>query len=160
MDDPQIFKRRAAEAEAYNTRRARLQYDGEAVAQSEKRWSDYTPAEQDVVFAEGNRIYGDLARAMAEGKEATDPEVQAIFERWADHLRYFYEPTLDILAGLGEMYATDPEFRATFEAVDAEFPEYLREGIAEYVDNLETRQIEEMLDEDDDDAARRDRLSK
>jgi hypothetical protein len=156
MDDPQIFKRRDAEDEAYDTRRARLQYDTDTVEVSKKRWSEYTPAEQDVIFAEGNRIYGDLARALTAGKPATDPDVQAIFERWADHLHYFYEPTLDMLAGLGEMYATDPEFRATFEAVHVDLPGYLQEGIREYVDTLETRQLQEMLDEDE---ARNHRLS-
>ncbi len=29
-------------------------------------------------------------------------KVQAILARWHEHIRYFYEPTLEILRGLGE----------------------------------------------------------
>ncbi|MBZ0306640.1 MAG: TipAS antibiotic-recognition domain-containing protein, partial [Anaerolineae bacterium] len=69
--------------------------------------------------------------------------------RWHQHIRYFYEPTLAILRGLGEYYEADPEFAANFRKLHPDLPGYLRAGIAQYVDDLETAEIERLLAEDD-----------
>jgi hypothetical protein len=74
--------------------------------------------------------------------------VQEIFKRWHQHLHYFYEPTLEILRGLGETYNTHPEFIANFQRLHVDLPQYLQEGIRQYVDDLETAEIERMLQED------------
>jgi hypothetical protein len=52
---------------------------------------------------------------MSHGPES--PEVQAILVRWHQHLRYFYEPSLEVLRGLGNAYKEHPDFNATFTAI-------------------------------------------
>ena len=136
-------------------RSARLQYGPEKVNESVKRWNSYTQAERDRIFEEGNQIYGDLVDAIEAGKSAHSPEVQAVLERWHKHINYFYEPTLDILRGLGELYSTDPDFIANFKKLHPDLPEYLQEGINQYVDDLEYAEIARMLAEDEQKAARR-----
>src|SRR4051812_47734251 len=75
---------------------ARLQYGPEIVNESIRRWSSYSKAEQDAIFAEGGEVYSDLAEALKAGTSAQGAEVQAVLQRWHEHLRYFYEPTLQI----------------------------------------------------------------
>jgi hypothetical protein len=109
---------------------------------------------------EGNQIYADMVTAIERGLTANDPDVTAIVERWAALLHYFYEPSLDMLRGLGEMYRDDPAFADKFAAMHADLPNFLYEAIDRYVDDLETAEIERMLAEDEDQAnAARKRLS-
>jgi hypothetical protein len=70
-------------------------------------------------------------------------------QRWHQHLRYFYEPTLEILRGLGELYHSHPDFMANFQELHPELPVYLYEAIHQYVDDLEYAEIERMLAEDE-----------
>jgi hypothetical protein len=128
---------------------ARLQYGAEIVNESVQRWNNYTKAQQEAIQREGGEVYIDLAKAIEAGIPAHASEVQSILQRWHEHLRYFYEPTLEILRGLGEGYRSEPGFIAFFQKFHAELPEYLCEAITLYVDDLEYAEIERMLAEDD-----------
>ncbi len=141
-------------------RAARLQHGPGLVNESIERWNTYSKEQQEAILAEGKEIYGELAKALEAGLAAQDPEVQAILQRWHDNLRHFYEPTLDILRGLGEIYKSEPGFVANFEKLHPALPEYLSEGIAQYVDNLETAELEQMLTEaEQDDTNKRDEIA-
>jgi hypothetical protein len=84
------------------------------------------------------------AGAAPEGEIA-----QALMARWHAHLHYFYEPSFEVLRGLGELYTTDPAFIANFAKAHPRLAEYMREAITVYVDALETVEIERLLAEDD-----------
>ncbi len=64
-----------------------------------KLWNSYSEVKKQQVMEEGKAIYGDVLDAMDQGP--TSPEVQAIIARWHQHLRYFYEPSVDRLKGTG-----------------------------------------------------------
>jgi hypothetical protein len=102
---------------------ARLQYGPQLVNESIDRWNGYTKAEREAILQEGSQIYSDLARAAEAGLSAQGSQVQAIVQRWHEHLRHFYEPTLDILRGLGEAYRSEPGFTATFKKLHPDLPE-------------------------------------
>ena len=150
------IRRFTEEEEHDNERLARLEYGPELVNESAARWKSYSQAEKDKIMAQGDAIYRDMATAMNDGLAPGSPEVTRILDRWQQHFSHFYEPTLDIMRGLGDVYATNDDFRATFEQFDARLPEFLQQAIAVYVDELETQAIEQMLDDDD---ARLGRLS-
>jgi hypothetical protein len=152
------FQHGAARQKEYE-REARLQYDPATVNESIKRWNNYTRAEQDYIMDEGNRIYMDIVAAIEADKAPNDVEVQTLLERWHEHLRYFYEPTLEILGGLGQLYNSSPDFIANFQKLHPDLPAYLEEAIAKYVDDLETAEIERMLAEDEDIKQRKNHLS-
>ncbi|GAB4550145.1 MAG: MerR family transcriptional regulator [Anaerolineae bacterium] len=149
MPRKQIFAALSPEQEREHTRMARLQYEGDIFNESMRRWGSYTNLQKEAIFEEGNEIYGEIADAIDAQKTPQSPEVQAIMVRWHNHIRYFYEPTLEILRGLGELYSTDPAFMSNFHKVHQQLPEYLRAAITEYVDALETKAIEEMLAADE-----------
>lgn len=130
-------------------REARLQYGADTVNASIQRWNSYGKARQDEIMAEGRQIYTALAEAMQRERLSGVQDVTGLIERWHNHIRYFYEPTLEILRGLGELYNIDPAFRAFFEAIHPDLPPYLQEKIAQYVDDLETAELERMLAADE-----------
>ena len=140
-------------------REARLTYGPGTVNESIARWQSYSQAEQAAIIAEGDQIYRDLGEALEAGIRAGDRAVNAILERWRQHLRHFYEPDLDMLRGLGQLYNTDPRFMANFQNIHAELPAYLEAVIEHYVDELETAELERMIAEDEDLARRRGNLS-
>ena len=144
-----VFSRHSDEQQKDYEREVRLQYGPDNVNESIRRWNDYGEAKQEAIMAEGNRVYMDMVGVMEAGQEADSDEVRAILERWQEHLRYFYEPTLEILRGLGEMYNTDERFIANFQKLHPDLPAYLQEAIAGYVDDLETAELERMLAEDE-----------
>lgn len=131
-------------------RSARLQYDPQIVNESVKLWNSYSEAQRDDIKAEGLQIYGDVVIAIEAGATPDSPDMQEILARWHAHLHYFYEPTLEILRGLGEIYNSDPDFIANFQDLHPDLPKYLEESIALYVDALETAEIERLLREDSD----------
>ena len=153
------LKRHSDEQQKHYEREARLQYGPTEVNETIGRWNSYSKAEQAAIQAEGDQIYADLADAMAAGKSAGDRQVTEILERWQAHLRHFYEPSLDRLRGLGQLYNSHPEFIANFQNIHPQLPAYLERVIEDYVDALETAELERMLAEDEALAQRRSRLS-
>lgn len=154
------FKHLSKDEQQDNNRAARLQYDPDMVNESIRKWNSYSEAEQQAIMDKGNQIYTDMVQTIEDGKDADDPDVVAILDRWAAHLRYFYEPSLDVLRGLGMTYRDDPAFAEKFAAMHTALPDFLYEAIDLYVDDLETAEIERMLAEDEDKAqAARSRLS-
>ncbi len=143
-----LFEPFSEEKQKEYEREVRLQYDPEIVRESGKRWNSYTKAQKEAIGEEGNQLYNDIVDAIEAGKAQESEEVQAIIARWHNHLRYFYEPTLDILRGLGELYNTHPDFIANFKKIHPDLGEYMRVAINQYVDDLETAELERMLNDD------------
>jgi hypothetical protein len=128
---------------------ARLQYGAEIVNQSVKLWNSYGKSKQEDIMEEGGKNYRAIVKAMEAGAQPSDPEVQKHLKRWHEHMHYFYEPTLEILRGLGQAYFADPEFNAFFTKIHPDLPEFLSLGIAHYVDDLESAEIALLLAEDE-----------
>ena len=134
-------------------REARLQYDQDVVRESQDNWGGYTASQQAFIKEQGNQIYQELMEALKAGHAANSAEVKEILTRWHEHLRYFYEPSLDLLRGLGQLYNSDPRFMANFQKLHADLPAFLEEAIEVYVDELETAAIQALLDADEDNDA-------
>jgi DNA-binding transcriptional MerR regulator len=149
MSKKRLFEAFSAEKQKDYERSIRLQYGPETVNESTRRWGSYNSVERERIADEGNQVYSDLADAIQAGKSPQSLEVQTILGRWHRHLTYFYEPTLEILRGLGQLYNTHPDFIANFRKVHPSLPEFMQEAIGLYVDDLETAEIRRMLEEKD-----------
>ncbi len=149
-DKKKLFKAFSPEKQKQYEREIRLEYGADKVNESVRRWASYDKAQKQAIMDEGNAIYEDIAKAIDVGLPPNSPEVQDVMVRWHEHTFYFYEPTLEILRGLGELYNDHPDFKKNFGKVHAQLAEYLRDAIVQYVDDLETAEIERMLSDDDD----------
>jgi DNA-binding transcriptional MerR regulator len=149
MSSKHLFEGFSEEKQKYYERVARLEYGPERVNESIRRWNGYGKEKQQAIQEEGGKVYLDLVAAMEAGKSAQSEDVQAIIQRWHQHIYYFYEPTHEIMRGLAQGYSSSPEFIAFFQKLHPELPDYLTEAILQYVDDLETRDIERLLAEDE-----------
>lgn len=136
MDAEELFGGFETEQERQWSQEAIEQYghDNPLVQVSARRWRSYTAADRARIKTEGGAIYSAMVSLI--DTDPTSAPVQAVVARWHDHLRYFYEPDADLLAGLGQMYADNPDFAATFAAMHPRLPEFLRAAIAHYAANL------------------------
>ena len=153
------LKRHSDAQQKQYEREARLQYGPSEVNETIGRWNSYSKAEQEAIKAEGDQVYVDFAEAMAAGLESNDEKLREILERWRRHLLHFYEPSLDRLRGLSQLYNSHPDFIANFQSIHPDLPAYLERVIDDYVDELETAELERMLAEDEAMEQRRGRLS-
>jgi DNA-binding transcriptional MerR regulator len=135
MSKKQLFTGFTPEEEKKYMVEARETYGAETVDASYKLWNSYSAEKKADILAEGGAIYTDLAAAMDKGPAS--PEVQQIVARWHQHMRYFYEPTLEILRGLGQLYVEHPGFAANLGQFHPDLPAFMREAITIYVDGLE-----------------------
>jgi DNA-binding transcriptional MerR regulator len=104
------------------------------VKESRRRWDGYSKEKQGAILAEGGAVYRDLV-AHLDDDPASAPVQQAI-ARWHQNLRYFYEPTPEVLHGLGQAYSQHPQFRATFTRMHPDLPDFLTAAIEHYCRNL------------------------
>ncbi len=149
MSKKRLFEAFSPEKQKEYERSARLQYGPKIVNESIKLWDSYTQSQRDAILAESGQIYNDLADALEAGTPPSSAEVQTLVERWHNNLKNFYEPTLEILRGLGETYNTHPGFIETFQKFHDGLPDYLNEAITQYVDDLEHAEIVRLLAEDE-----------
>lgn len=116
---------------------------GDLAQDSIRKWKSYSKERQAEIVREAQEIYEKIGDSMGSGPGS--PEVRALLEMWHENLRNFYEPSIELLGGLGKTYSDHPEFRATFEKIHPDLPEFLTEAIGRYVDELETRWLEREL---------------
>lgn len=135
MDNKDLFAGfDEAKQKAY-AEEAERRWDPKLVRQSNQRWNQLSDDQKKGIMQEGNQIYLDMIAQLGNSPESDD--VQAIVARWHQHIRHFYEPNFATLRGLGQGYATDPAFRATFEAMHLDLPDFLQVAITVYCDRNE-----------------------
>ncbi len=134
MDDQQLFEGFSEEKQKQYEEEAARRWGRANVSESQKRWASYSPEKKKAVFEEARQIYLDLVASMPLGPAS--PQAQEGVARWHRNLRNFYEPTKEILLGLGDLYNDDPEFNATFVRIHPELAPFLREAIQIYCKSL------------------------
>jgi len=132
MSKNDIFEGFSEEKQEAYAEEARQSWDPTLVDRSQKRWNSYSTEKKKTIIAEGEAVYQKIYTQMEKGYDS--PEVGALVAQWHQHIRNFYEPSIPMLRGLGQMYCDDPRFRANFEKLSPEFPEFLRAAIAVYCD--------------------------
>jgi MerR family transcriptional regulator, thiopeptide resistance regulator len=129
MKQEEYFEGFSEEKQQQYEQEIRQRY-GEQALEGVTDWNSYTPDQKARIRAESEKIYRDLVANMDKGYAS--PEVQAIIARWHQHLRYFYEPSVERLRGLGQMYTEHPDFVATFTRMHPDLPNFLQQAIEYY----------------------------
>jgi MerR family transcriptional regulator, thiopeptide resistance regulator len=130
MENEELFTGFDEEKQKRYEQEAAKRWGEKEVKQSTQRWNSYTAKQKQQIFAEAGAIYSDLLQHV--GGDPTTDAVQAIVARWHQNIRYFYEPTTEILMGLAQGYAEDPEFRAFYTKMHPDMPDFLRAAIEHY----------------------------
>ena len=138
------FNKLTKEKQEQYENQARSQWGEDRVMQSKHRWNSYDEKKKDQIMEECKSIFEKLADNMQYG--ADSEVIQELLTKWHKFIQYFYEPSLEVLRGLGEVYSYDPEFRKVFEAIDPALPDFLQSSINCYVDELEMIWLESQYE--------------
>ena len=133
MSQKRFFAGFTPEEEEKYAREAEQKYDPATVRESNRKWKAYGKEKQQAILAEGQQIYIEMVAVIPQGADA--PAVQALVERWRQHMNYFWTPNLDQLIGLAELYNTDERFKANYEALHPQLAEFMLEAVTVYVGN-------------------------
>lgn len=133
MNEHRIFEGLDKETEAKYETEA-MDTWGETAQKSAQKWKNYGKKKQEEIITEGREIYRDWAEKISLPPD--NKEVQTIAVRWHQHIRYFYEPTNEILLGLSKMYIDDPRFRKNIAKEHPDLPGFLSRVIPIYVESI------------------------
>jgi DNA-binding transcriptional MerR regulator len=111
-------------------REAREMYDPALVAESERRVRQMTREQWTALQAEGDEVTRGLAALM--DRPPGDPEVQALIARHHAWLEHFYPASAELYAGLGQGYATHPDFRAFYDRYRTDLADFMAAAMAHY----------------------------
>jgi DNA-binding transcriptional MerR regulator len=101
-------------------------------------WNSYTKEQKAAIIAEGKANTQALADLM--DRSPDDADVQNVVTRWHQHMKYFYDPSVERMRGLGQMYIDDPRFSAGYEKVRPGLAQYMKKAIDVYCDRLEAQE--------------------
>lgn len=100
-------------------------------------WNSYTNEKKAAIIAEGQANTQAMADLMDHAVDS--PEVQAVVARWHQHMKYFYDPSIERMRGLGQMYVDDPRFSASYEKVKPGLAVFMKKAIDVYCNRLEEK---------------------
>lgn len=103
----------------------------DAYKQSAQRTARYTNEDWANLRVEADGINQAFLALMADGTPAGDPAAMAIAEEHRTHIsRWFYDCSVEIHAGLGQMYNSDERFRKNIDKAGDGLAEYMATAIA------------------------------
>ena len=134
MTTQELFAGFDEEKQRHYEEAAAQQWGSERVNESRRRWGSYSAEKKAQIMAEGGEIYRELAGYI--GQDPALEAVQRLVARWRQNIRYFYEPTPEILLGLAQAYAEQPDFAAFYQKIHPDLPQFLRQAIEHYCHTL------------------------
>ena len=135
MENKDLFAGFSEEQQKEYEKEAAQQWGEAPVRESQRRWQSYTPEQKQKMGEEAQAFYSDLVAAIPLGPAS--PQAQDGIARWHQHLRYFYEPTREILLGLADGYNDDPRFKAFYDRIHPELAAFMREAIRIYCEKMD-----------------------
>jgi DNA-binding transcriptional MerR regulator len=108
----------------------------DAYKQSVKKTSQYGEADWKRIYEQGNKNYERMVKAMHLGPE--DEKVQDIVADMRQHISdNFYDCTIEIFRGLGDLYVNDPRFTKNIDKHKQGLSQFLKEAFHYYCDRKE-----------------------
>jgi DNA-binding transcriptional MerR regulator len=103
----------------------------DAYAESQKRTSKYTKEDWARIKQESDQIEADMAALM--DRNPSDPQVQDVVRRKHEHFnRNFYTCSFEMLAGLSEMWVSDPRFTVTYDKIKPGLAQFWHDAVQAY----------------------------
>ena len=112
---------------------AKERYGKDSVEKVEKRTAQYSAEDWGNIQSKTEEIYKRIVAGMNHGPE--DPGVQLAVADWRQFITdHYYDCTLDIFRGLGNLYVDDPRFTKNIDKYQQGLAAFFREAIHYYCD--------------------------
>lgn len=109
----------------------REKYDAAVVKECEEKTKNYSSKQWSEIQDKGNKILLQIAELMDRGP--ADEQVQKLIDSYRAYISdNFYHCTLEIFAGLGELYVVDPRFTKNMNKVADGFASFMKEAMKTY----------------------------
>lgn len=131
MTKEELFEGYDPQKQEEYEKEVREKYGDDLWKQTQQRFGSYSKQRQADVLQEGKEITQAIADDFDKGYD--HPDVQANITRYFEYMQHFYDCSLEIFEGLGQMYVDDPRFTATYEAVHEGLAEFMRLAMAYFV---------------------------
>jgi len=118
------------EVDAYTEEAKQRWGKTEAYAQSQERTKNYTKDDYKRIHDEGITLTRKIANCMSSGSDS--PEVQALIKLHYQSINQFYDCSLEMYLGLGEMYVADERFTSYYEKFADGLALFMKEAIKIY----------------------------
>lgn len=106
----------------------------EAYKESEKKTSEYTKADWASIMTRWDNIFRNIASNMDKGPNSL--EVQKMIGELRQHITdNFYNCTIEIFRGLGDLYVNDQRFTENIDKYGSGLAQFLKNAIHIYCDN-------------------------
>lgn len=137
LDDKDLYEGFDDETRKRYEREAKDLWGGtDAYKQSHKRVKTMSKEQWQAVKTRGEELSLAFVELYNAGKSPDGPEALEACARWAGHLRAFYDPTPEMIEGLGTLYADHPEFRATYDTLAPGLADWLKPAMAAYAKTM------------------------
>lgn len=115
---------------------AKERYGKETVEKAEKRTAGYSPEDWMNIQSKTDKIYNRIIAGMDHGPE--DTGVQRAVADWRQFITdHYYDCTLDIFRGLGNLYVDDPRFTKNIDKYQQGLAAFFKEAIHYYCNQQE-----------------------
>ncbi|MCX8074797.1 MAG: MerR family transcriptional regulator [Clostridia bacterium] len=109
-------------------------YDKDVVSECNKKVASYDNNKWKQVQEDSGKILIEIVENM--DKPVEDPKIQNLVDAYRQHITdNFYNCTIEIFAGLGQMYLQDERFTKFYENIKEGLAEYLSKAIEYYCAN-------------------------
>lgn len=106
----------------------------DAFKECDKKTASYNKDKWEKIMIEASGIFQKIATYM--DKSPNDKEVQLAIELWRQHITdNFYNCTLEIFRGLGDLYVADKQFTMNIDKIKPGLANFLKEVIHIYCNN-------------------------
>lgn len=127
---------RIREHQAKYGEEARRLYGKQVVEETEGKVSGYSEDRWKEIHGAISDIYGKLASRMSYGP--ADNQAQEAIAAWRQTITdHFYDCTLEIFRGLGDLYVEDERFTASIDSHAPGLARFMREAMHLYCDRME-----------------------
>ncbi|WP_201763473.1 MerR family transcriptional regulator [Chengkuizengella marina] len=136
MENKEMFNgfdmKEIEEHQAKYAEEAKQKY-GESYEKTIQKTKNYTKEDWKNITEEANGIYNKLASRMEFGPE--DEQAQKAIHEWRQHItKYYYECTIDVFRGLGDMYVADVRFTNNIDKNKDGLAEFMKQAMHVYCD--------------------------
>ena len=118
--------------ESYETEARERWGSTDAYSESRQRVRNMSKAQWQAVKDQGDEATRLLAGLI--DRDPGDPEVQAAVAKHHAWIENFYSAPAELYTGLGQMYADDLRFRATYDKYVPNLADFMRDAMAIYAD--------------------------
>lgn len=107
---------------------------GDMARTSYDKVSQYSKVQWKTIQAEAAKIYAELAENMDKGPK--DEKVQDLIAQWRKHItQYYYDCTIEIFKGLGQLYVTDQRFTKNIDKTKEGLAAFMKDAMDYYCEN-------------------------